>query len=130
MKIAIHVICSPYNQQSNLTALRFCQAAVDRGQNITRVFFSGEGVLSATSLGVAPQDEVDLYLEWQNLALEAGLELVVCISSCLRRGIINQKEAERYEKEQHNLADGFILSGLGQLVEAGIESDRLITFGN
>jgi tRNA 2-thiouridine synthesizing protein D len=47
----------------------------------------------------------------------------------LRRGIINATEAERYEKQGHNLTDEFVLSGLGQLVEAGLESDRLITFG-
>jgi tRNA 2-thiouridine synthesizing protein D len=31
---------------------------------------------------------------------------------------------------EENLAPGFRISGLGQLVEAGIESDRLVVFGD
>ncbi len=37
----------------------------------------------------------------------------------LRRGIVDQ-----------NLAEGFRISGLGQLVESGIQADRLVTFGD
>ena len=29
-----------------------------------------------------------------------------------------------------NLAEGFRISGLGQLVEAGIQADRLVVFGD
>ena len=129
MIFSVHVVTSPYSHQSAFTALRFCQAALEAGHQIKRVFFSGDGVLVGTGLANPPQDELDLYLAWQTLAREQQVELVVCISACLRRGIINATEAERYEKEGHNLNDEFILSGLGQLVEAGLESDRLITFG-
>ncbi|WP_317622614.1 sulfurtransferase complex subunit TusD [Ketobacter sp.] len=129
MIFAIHVITAPYSHQSALTALRFCQATLAAGHRIKRVFFSGDGVLVGTRLAVPPQDEADLYREWQVLANTHQVELVVCISACLRRGIINASEAERYEKSSHNLAEGFLLSGLGQLVEAGLESDRLVTFG-
>ena len=55
--------------------------------------------------------------------------MVVCIAAALKRGILNQEEAERYEKPAHNLRDGFAISGLGQLVDAALMSDRLITFG-
>ena len=130
MKIAVHVTGSPYSQQSNLTALRFCQAVIQEGKQLSRVFFSGDGVHSATNLAIAPQDEADLYAEWQELALKHDVDLVVCISACLRRGIINEEEAQRYEKTNHNLKQGFVLSGLGQLVEASIECDRLVTFGS
>ncbi|MBA53096.1 MAG: sulfurtransferase complex subunit TusD [Pseudomonadales bacterium] len=129
MIFSIHVVTSPYSHQSALTALRFCQASLATGHQIKRVFFSGDGVLVGTGLASPPQDEVDLYRAWQSLARDQGVELVVCISACLRRGIINATEAERYEKPGHNLTDEFVLSGLGQLVEAGLESDRLITFG-
>ena len=37
----------------------------------------------------------------------------------LRRGI-----------KEDILADGFRISGLGQLIEAGIAADRLVTFGD
>lgn len=129
MIFSLHILSAPYSAQSALSALRFCHASLEAGHSIKRIFFSGDGVLVGTGLANPPQDEIDLYSAWRALARDHDVELVVCISACLRRGIINQSEANRYEKEAHNLADEFVLSGLGQLVEAGLESDRLITFG-
>ena len=34
------------------------------------------------------------------------------------------------DKDSNNIEEGFRISGLGQLVEAGIQADRLITFGD
>ena len=34
------------------------------------------------------------------------------------------------KKDANNIADQFRISGLGQLIEAGIQSDRMITFGD
>jgi len=45
--------------------------------------------------------------------------LVVCVAAAMRRGI-----------REENLAQGFRISGLGQLVEAGTQCDRLVTFGD
>lgn len=129
MIFSIHIVSSPYSRQSNLSGLRFCQAALKQGHSIKRVFFSGDGVLSGTELAVPPQDEDNWYTEWDSLASDHGVELVACISACLRRGILDESEANRYEKPAHNLPSSFVISGLGQLVEAGLESDRLITFG-
>jgi tRNA 2-thiouridine synthesizing protein D len=39
-------------------------------------------------------------------------------------------EAKRNGKDADNLAPGFRISGLGQLIEAGIQADRLVTFGD
>ncbi|MAR92793.1 MAG: sulfurtransferase complex subunit TusD [Pseudomonadota bacterium] len=129
MNFSIHVLCAPNRHQSSLSALRFCQAALDRGHQIQRVFFSGDGVLTGNRLTAAPQGEPDWYAGWRLLARDHGVELVVCISASLRRGVLDAGEAGRYQKDGHNLAPEFILSGLGQLVEAGLECDRLITFG-
>lgn len=129
MIFSVHVLAPPYSHQSNQTALRFCQAVLRQGHELKRVFFSGDGVLSASSLGVPPQDEVNLYQEWVKLQSEHHVELVVCISACLRRGMVNEMEAERYQLPAANLDDHFIVAGLGQLVDAAIESDRLVTFG-
>ncbi len=129
MIFSVHVLTGPYSKHSNTTALRFCQASLKKGHSIKRVFFSGDGVLSGTSLAVTPQDEPDIYQQWQSLAKDEEIELVVCVSACLRRGILNASESERYEKGAFNLSEAFVLSGLGQLVEAGLESDRLVTFG-
>ena len=44
--------------------------------------------------------------------------------------MVDDGEAERNGKDATNIAEGFRISGLGQLIEAGIESDRLVTFGD
>jgi len=42
---------------------------------------------------------------------------------------MDEDEAKRQGKDANNIAEGFRISGLGQLIEAGIECDRLVTFG-
>ena len=37
---------------------------------------------------------------------------------------------QRNGKDAQNIAEGFRISGLGQLVEAGIQSERLMVFGD
>jgi tRNA 2-thiouridine synthesizing protein D len=56
---------------------------------------------------------------WGKLNEEHGVDLVVCVAAALRRGI-----------REENLAKGFRISGLGQMVEAGVKTDRLIVFGD
>jgi len=58
-------------------------------------------------------------MRWSKLAEEHGIDLVVCVAAALRRGIKDEL-----------LAPGFRISGLGQLVEMGIQYDRLVTFGD
>ena len=74
---------------------------------------------NATRLTEPPQDDRNIVQRWQKLAAEHKLDLVVCIAAALRRGI-----------KEENLAEGFRISGLGQLVESGIQADRLVTFGD
>ena len=130
MQFCVHVLCPPYSQQSNLSALSFCQAVVASEHELVRVFFSGDGVWSGNDLMVPPQDELNLVAAWQALAQSANVELVVCVSAALRRGLLDASEADRYAKQHHNLADPFVISGLGQLVDACLQVDRVVTFGS
>ncbi|VAW51835.1 tRNA 5-methylaminomethyl-2-thiouridine synthase subunit TusD, partial [hydrothermal vent metagenome] len=66
---------------------------------------------------------------WSELSKENDLDLVVCIAAAQRRGMMDADEAKRQGFEDNNLNEGFRISGLGQLIEAGIESDRLVVFG-
>jgi tRNA 2-thiouridine synthesizing protein D len=43
---------------------------------------------------------------------------------------MDKNEAKRHGKDTDNLAPGFRISGLGQLIEAGIQADRLVVFGD
>ena len=48
----------------------------------------------------------------------------------LDKHIIGQDEAKRAGKDSNNMAPGFQISGLGQLIDAGIQADRLVVFGD
>lgn len=129
MNISLLVLGAPYSSQSATTALRFVSAALESGHSIYRVFFYHDAVNSANQLITPPQDEINIPQCWQQLAQSHQIDLVVCVASALRRGVIDATEAERYEKPAHNLDKPFDISGLGQLVDASLVSDRLVTFG-
>ena len=129
MIFSLAIYAAPYTSQASATALKFAQSLLSEGHEVYRVFFYGDGVHNGSKLIAPPQDEVNLYLDWQVLAEQHSLDLVVCIAAALRRGILNPSEATRYSKETDNLGTPFELSGLGQLVDACVNSDRVITFG-
>jgi len=119
MKIAITINEGPYQHQASDSAYLFCKAALESGHEIRRVFFYHDGVNNSSRLTEPPQDDRNIVARWSKLSAEHSLDLVVCVAAALRRGIRDE-----------NLAPGFRISGLGQLVEAGIEADRLVTFGD
>ena len=129
MKLSVVVLGAPYNSQASYSAYRYTKAALDLGYLVQRVFFYQDGVHTSTTLATIPQDEFDLYRAWQTLQIESGLDCVTCIAAAARRGLINDAEAKRHNRPAHNLAEGFDLSGLGQLIEAAAISDKVITFG-
>ena len=130
MKFTILVNEGPYQHQASDTAYQFTKAALEKGHEIFRVFFYNDGVNNATRLSVPPQDDRNITQNWTELAEKHGLDLVVCIAAAQRRGILDEDEMKRQGKDAHNLAPGFRISGLGQLIEGGIQSDRLVVFGD
>ncbi len=129
MIFSLLILGAPYSSQSVKTALRFANASIETGNSIYRIFFYHEAVNSGNELLTPPQDEIHIPNEWQAMARDNSIDLVVCIASALKRGVLDSTEADRYEKPASNLAPNFNLSGLGQLIDASVKSDRLITFG-
>ena len=130
MKLTIQVNEGPYQHQSSDSAYYFTKAALDKGHEIFRVFFYHDGVNNGTRLTTPPQDDRNIVDRWSELAREHNLDLVVCVAAAPRRGIVDEGEAERNGKDATNIADGFRISGLGQLVEGAINSDHLVVFGD
>ena len=130
MKLGVLVNEGPYTHQASDSAYRFTKAAIEKGHEIFRVFFYNDGVNNGTRLAVPPQDDRNLTNLWSELAEQHKLDLVVCVAAAQRRGILDGDEAKRHGKDADNIAPGFRISGLGQLVEAGIQSDRLMVFGD
>lgn len=119
MKFGILINEGPYTHQASDSAYNFATAALAKGHQIHRVFFYHDGVNNATSFAEPPQDDRHIPKRWSELAKDKKIDLVVCIAAAMRRGI-----------KDDNLQEGFRISGLGQLVESGIQADRMIVFGD
>ena len=130
MKFGVLVNEGPYQHQASDTAYQFVKAALEQGHEIVRVFFYHDGVNNGTRLTTPPQDDRNIVNRWSELAKEKDLDLVVCVAAAQRRGIVDADEAKRNGKDADNIADGFRISGLGQLIEAGIKADRMMIFGD
>ena len=119
MKFGILVNEGPFTHQASDSAYRFAEAVLARGHEVYRVFFYSDGVYNSNRLSGPQTDDRNLVALWSRLGTEHGIDLVVCVASALRRGIKDEV-----------LEQGFRISGLGQLIEAGIQADRLVVFGD
>ena len=133
MKFAIQINEGPYQHQASDSAYQFAKAAIENGHEVIRVFFYHDGVNNASRFTIPPQDDRNVVSNWADLGIvgaDGNPELVVCIAAALRRGILDQSEAEKNGINGNNIHPAFRISGLGQLIEAGIKADRLVVFGD
>ncbi len=119
MKLGIMVNEGPFTHQASDSAYQFAKAAIEKGHRVMRVFFYYDGVYNANKLSSPQTDDRNLVKLWGEMAKQHDVDLVVCVAVALRRGI-----------KEENLADGFRISGLGQLIEIGIAADRFVVFGD
>lgn len=125
---AVVVRGAPYASQASWSAYHFCRAVLASGHEILRLFFYEEGVLNASANIVPPQDALHLPRAWQQLIEAEGLDAVVCVASALKHGVVDAGEAERYGLQAPSMLPGFSIGGLGQLVDASVKADRVLTF--
>jgi tRNA 2-thiouridine synthesizing protein D len=102
MKFGILVNEGPFTHQASDSAYRFARAALDKGHEVSRVFFYHDGVNNSNKLSEPQSDDRNLVKLWSELGGEHGVDLVVCVAAALRRGIKDEL-----------LAAGFRISGLG-----------------
>lgn len=119
---------SPFVTHSHWQAMDFARAACAGGHVIKRVFFYRDAVFCASDRQTPIQGQKPIHQAWRELAQEAGFPLQVCIANAIRRGLVDAAESHRYEHAGPTLADGFSLSGLGDMAEAMNDSDRIIEF--
>lgn len=119
MKIGILVNEGPFTHQASDSAYRFAKAVLEKGHEIDRIFFYNDGVNNSNKLSEPQSDDRNVVKLWSDLAADHDVDLVVCIAAALRRGL-----------KEEILADGFRISGLGQLIEMGILADRTVVFGD
>lgn len=102
-------------------AVSLAKQLLQQGAQI-RVFFYQDAVLIANALRWQPADEASLADAWRELAID----LPVCVSAALYRGVTDADNAKRHALEDHNLAAGFRLTGLGELAEYTLDADRVV----
>lgn len=128
MRYALLNLSSPADGQCLVTAARVANGLVRRGHQIDTVFFSD----AATAVGLVslsmPQDELCVQSEWQRIAAEHQIDLVLCVASALQRGVVGP-DSPGDAVNQASLAEGFRIGGLGELVRATHTADRVLTFG-
>ncbi len=128
MKFSIQINASPYSSGCGETAYQFIKATIAKKHQVFRVFFYFDAIYQAFQYMTPPDDERHTVRRWSELAKNHNIDLVICISAAQRRGLLCQDEAKRQNKLDNDLAEGFRISGLGQLVEAMLEADRFIIF--
>lgn len=129
MIFAIALLAGPQDPAAR-SALNFARAVLEAGHEINRLFFYRDAVHLASNLAVQPQDESDIASEWRDFINTNELDAVVCIAAALRRGVLNEAEANRWERPVANSGKPWELSGLGQWVDAIQMADRAVTFGS
>ena len=128
MIFSICVLSAPHLNQGNQTALNTAKAVLARGHQINRVFFYLDGVHTGSTLLTGHQDDENLQQQWVDLSNQGDFELIVCVAAALRRGVVNEGEAQQNALPTANLHPSFEISGLGQWVEANMQADRVLTF--
>ena len=129
MKFSVVIYAPPYSSEAATSALKFSRALLAKGHSIYRIFFFSDGVHNASSLAITPQDEINLQAEWHDLIYKQDIDSVVCVTSGLKRGVIDRKESENRKLGGGSMMPSSELSGLGQLIDAYANSDRVLSFG-
>ncbi len=105
--------------------LPFCLAAL-YNYTLQRIFFYGAGVYHAQQR-FPPPDEMRPEIRWQPL-VDAGVDLVVCVSAALRRGVLDTEQALLLQQPGATLLPGFRLGGLAELAESYHIASRRLHF--
>ncbi len=87
-----------------------------RQQQSVTVFFYAEGASTANALRWQTAEQINVCKQWQALASQYQLDLRVCVSTALARGVTDAENSQRHQLTGANLAEGFRLVGLSELV--------------
>ncbi|WWP00984.1 MAG: sulfurtransferase complex subunit TusD [Candidatus Dasytiphilus stammeri] len=132
MRFVLLVTGPAYGTQNATSAFLFANALISNNHKLLCVFFYGEGIYNANKLTSPASDEFDLVRAWHKLHLEQGVNLYVCSSAAMRRGLINIQSINKTIGSQpnmvSNLQSGFVITGLSSLAQTILHCDRLVQF--
>lgn len=117
---------APHHRQAK-DALTFVKSCLEQGL-LVRVFFYGDGAYHANRLIWQTADVPCVGREWGELAKAHGLDLPVCVSTALARGVTDQDNAGRHQLDGDNLHPAFRLVGLSELALLLDDHTSLVQF--
>ncbi len=126
MNTLLLITKSPYHPIA-AHALRYAKSYLHKNDKTLKVFFYGDAAITANQLLWQPADQPNLSKDWQQLSEVYGINLPVCVSTALTRGITDEKNAQRHKLDSNNLAAEFSLVGLSELVVA-MQNSKVIQF--
>lgn len=112
-KILILITASPHTHKAKL-ALADAEARLAKGESVS-VFFYGDGAATANRLMWQTADVPNIRDGWTALSEQYQLDLPVCVSTALARGITDSENAKRHGLDGDNLQTPFRLVGLSEL---------------
>lgn len=125
MRYVLAIKQAVYGAQGAFLAYQLAQTLIQCGHEISQVFFFQNGVSNGNGFVHPASDEFHLQKAWQQLAQQHHIPLHLCIAAAQRRGVVDAPSAA--DLQQHNLASGFVLAGLGEFSAAMLQADRVIT---
>lgn len=128
MNFSVCILAPPSSANSN-AALQFCQAVLRADHELRDVFFYYDAAYHGSLLMLADSEHCKILDEWKSLHHDHCVNLLICVSAALKRGILNDTEAIKIEQAHGNLSSEFVLSSLGELMGIVNSADRLVTFG-
>lgn len=115
MKFLIIVNESPWSSSLGVAALRMVRALLLRKVQISAIFFREDGIYHSLPGRAVDSGTPSLCDEWQSLAKQKGIPLLVCSSAARRR--LGAPPGEAYRE-----------AGLVEMMEIMAASDRVVTF--
>ncbi len=129
MLYTLLITASLSNISAHRRALMFADALLNEEHSIHTIFFYGEGA----GIGLSTRDlNSTLYrtnLNWCSISERGKTQLILCVSSALTQGIQDKITSSQSKELSTNIAAGFETGGIGSLVDAVANSDRLMSFG-
>lgn len=123
---SILITSSPFSFANHIAAQRYVRELAKR-ERVEQIFFYSDATLVCNASQTPPQGQQGLLTEWLAIANEFGIPLKSCIANSVRRGILNQTEAERYNKPA-TCHPGIQLVGLGDMAEAHADGHKVVQF--
>ncbi len=110
------IVVQSSHLNNNSEALALAQELLNNKHKISVIFFLFDAAYTANAFIDMPTDEPNISQQWSAFAKQHSIKLIVCSASAARRGIVAA-----------NLADGFNLGSIGELVESCDAADHVVS---